>query len=659
MDIPNNITKAHIEKAIEKIDKEGVPSGAHSTTYDVVFKNKKYPPKLLISYANLFANGSILDRGTFKGGLHTPCFNLLKTNGFVIQEKKENLKNKVWIEKTIVRGRKDRLDGERALGKVLWSPKQAKNGADIYKNMRDVIPGDVIIHLVDNEIFHGVSIAKKSAQDAQGIRDTSWNTESYLIPLGGYEELNPPLHRAEVLTEKNKQLLFNIAGLSEVFYTKDLNLRQGAYLTPCTPELLDYINSIYKKKSGKNLPYIDVTKEFEQTPSLQSNEIKEEFIKVSDKIEMEKELLKTATFVEDSQAGGLQFSKKLVDRFVSSLCTKPFVILTGLSGSGKTKLAQAFAAWICEKENQYCIVPVGADWTNREPLLGYSNALEQNEYVKPENGILDLLIAAKITPQRPFFIILDEMNLSHVERYFADFLSIMETGEDIVLFKDFEEKNGVPANISWPKNVFIVGTVNIDETTYMFSPKVLDRANTIEFRITIDEMTDFLKSNGKPDLSNLKSKGETMAFDFLRISSNNGFEKPRNSVNETLLNFFTELKKTGAEFGYRSATEIHHLLHNLSVINEDMEEDEKIDIAIMQKLLPKLHGSRRKLVPVLNTLGQFCLTSAIEGIEKEVFLKNGFSFTDKEVVKYPLSLEKLSRMYNGVIENGFASYAEA
>ncbi|WP_209310182.1 AAA family ATPase, partial [Salinimicrobium oceani] len=110
----------------------------------------------------------------------------------------------------------------------------------------------------------------------------------------------------------------------------------------------------------------------------------------------------------------MQFSKKLIDRFVASLATKPFVILTGLSGSGKTKLAQTFATWICEKENQFCIVPVGADWTNREPLLGYSNAIDQKEYVKPENGILDLLIKGKEDPYKPYFIILDEMNLSHV-----------------------------------------------------------------------------------------------------------------------------------------------------------------------------------------------------------------------------------------------------
>ena len=109
------------------------------------------------------------------------------------------------------------------------------------------------------------------------------------------------------------------------------------------------------------------------------------------------------------------------------------VVITGLSGSGKTKLAQAFALWICESEEQYKIIPVGADWTNREPLLGYPNALEANKYVTPENGALDLINRARLDITKPYFLILDEMNLSHVERYFADFLSTMESGGTIPL----------------------------------------------------------------------------------------------------------------------------------------------------------------------------------------------------------------------------------
>jgi len=131
------------------------------------------------------------------------------------------------------------------------------------------------------------------------------------------------------------------------------------------------------------------------------------------------------------------------------------------------------------------MVSVGADWTNREPILGYPNALESGKYVKPDNGVLDLILNAELDPNKPYFLILDEMNMSHVERYFADFLSAMESTErTISLHPEGEEWDDcdVPASLILPQNLFIIGTVNIDETTYMFSPKVLDRANVIEFR---------------------------------------------------------------------------------------------------------------------------------------------------------------------------------
>lgn len=85
--IPKNITKEHLLKAIEKIDLEGIPNDADSQYYDVIFNGKKYPPKVIVSYANIFANGTELDRITFSGGLGTPCFNLLEKHKFIIQEK--------------------------------------------------------------------------------------------------------------------------------------------------------------------------------------------------------------------------------------------------------------------------------------------------------------------------------------------------------------------------------------------------------------------------------------------------------------------------------------------------------------------------------------------------------------------------------------------
>ncbi|MCG2459392.1 AAA family ATPase [Flavobacteriaceae bacterium F89] len=363
-------------------------------------------------------------------------------------------------------------------------------------------------------------------------------------------------------------------------------------------------------------------------------------------------------FKATSKAAGLRYDGKLITRYIASLLTKPFVILTGLSGSGKTKLAQAFVQWICQDKSQYEIVPVGADWTNREPLLGYPNALKPNEYVKPDSDVLDLIIRASTHPNLPYFLILDEMNLSHVERYFADFLSVMESKEGILLYSEGTVDNGVPSKLFVPSNLFIIGTVNIDETTNMFSPKVLDRANTIEFRVSDKEMENFLSDIQEINMDALINKGASTAKSFLQMAENKSFAKiDSKEINLTLVQFFGELKKTGAEFGYRSATEMLRLINQLTELDEELTTNEKVDIAIMQKLLPKLHGSRRKLCPVLETLGSFCLEGEIK-IEKEVFGKADFDYNGKNVL-YPLSLEKITRMHKGAVENGFASFAEA
>ena len=161
-------------------------------------------------------------------------------------------------------------------------------------------------------------------------------------------------------------------------------------------------------------------------------------------------------------------------------------------------------------------------------------------------------------------------------------------------------------------------------------------------------------------MEKLITQGASMAKSFLGLSEKKEFkEQDLTQIHKTLVSFFEQLKKTGAEFGYRSATEIIRLLNQLSVIDNTLSENEKLDISIMQKLLPKLHGSRRKLCPILITLGGFCVNTAkIANIEKDVFAKEDFDF-ETEGVLFPISLEKITRMYKGAIENGFASYAEA
>lgn len=352
---------------------------------------------------------------------------------------------------------------------------------------------------------------------------------------------------------------------------------------------------------------------------------------------------------------GLQIDPELVLRFAAALIAKPFVILTGLSGAGKTRLAHAFAQWICETEDQICLVPVGADWTNREPLLGFPNALEPGQYVKPETGVVDLLMSAEINADKPYFLILDEMNLSHVERYFADFLSAMESGEPIRLHNG--TAGVVPPCIRILSNVFMIGTVNIDETTYMFSPKVLDRASVIEFSISKEEMHAFLTSGRKPDAGSLIGNGADVAETFVTMAHIHVPDSPiRAQLIDELLALFEILKPAGAEFGYRSAAEILRFAGVISHLGARWPVQKVMDAALMQKLLPKIYGSRRKLEPVLKALGKRCLVNP-ELLDD--YLAGKKELTGQETVHYPAALEKIRRIYRNLIDHGFASFAEA
>lgn len=372
---------------------------------------------------------------------------------------------------------------------------------------------------------------------------------------------------------------------------------------------------------------------------------------VKNNITLFKNSFSISIIIQYIQETGLLYTEKLIKRFAFSLMAKRFLILSGLAGSGKTQLALAFANALIADKKQLCVVSVGADWTNREPLLGFPNALKDDEYVRPESGVLDLLIEAnkEENKEKPYFLILDEMNMSYVERYFADFLSVMESGEGISLWKGNDDSD-VPSTISLPNNLFIIGTINVDETTYMFSPKVLDRANVIEFKISSDEMENFLNEMKNVDRCSINGKAAGMGANFVNLANVKELDKDDEAVN-TLQNFFKELKKVNAEFGYRTATEIFRYIAQAKK-NDDTDEKltnhDILDAAIIQKLLPKLHGSRKKLEPVLAQLWKLCFTEEVHIARENV---------DKAI--YKESADKILRMYEAANANGFTSFAEA
>ncbi len=387
-------------------------------------------------------------------------------------------------------------------------------------------------------------------------------------------------------------------------------------------------------------------------------------------------------------------------RFTSALLAKRFTIFTGLAGSGKTKLAQAFARWITQDPGWvesgdhskgknvnpfYALVPVGADWTGNENVLGYPNGLNSKGYVtKPA---LEIILHALENLDVPHFLILDEMNLSHVERYFADILSIIESGDGLDLYagdmtkeETWREKDAqmcVPPKLRrFPENLFIIGTVNVDETTYMFSPKVLDRANVIEFRMDADELGSFLNNPIKPDLSKLDGKGIAYAKGFVQAAKN-PVDIPANVkqpyATEMLL-FFNATQAHGAEFGYRLAHESARFVHFYKVLGKHSDMDASwfpgaFDCVVFQKLLPKLHGSRAKLGPLLKKLWFLCVSDeTARGTDALKAAVEAATSTDKKNepssdvpagAPYPLSADKIARMWRLLNENGFASFAEA
>lgn len=320
--------------------------------------------------------------------------------------------------------------------------------------------------------------------------------------------------------------------------------------------------------------------------------------------------------------------QELNKRYINSLLAKPFVILTGNSGTGKTRLATQFAKSLEKKiddKTNHLLIPVGSDWTDNTKILGYYNPLANKGEGKYEKTpIFEFIELAGQNPDVPFFLILDEMNLSHVERYFSDFLSKME----LIDYKDSEKKEyfNLTENLSleFPKNLFITGTVNIDETTYMFSPKVLDRANVIEFKPDMKSVLDNIFDGTDGSVLN---KFFNAPEEFLKTakeihdgSVTEDIKDELEEIREILESFYIELEKYGFEFAYRTVKEIRlYAIANYKMLKNDssLDSTDIADIQILQKVLPKIHGNRKQIGELLDTLEGLCQSNSLsKSLEK-------------------------------------------
>jgi len=327
--------------------------------------------------------------------------------------------------------------------------------------------------------------------------------------------------------------------------------------------------------------------------------------------------------VKDIESKGFYFPTETIQNFHTCLLTKPFVILSGKTGTGKTKLVELYANAIHRvkgSNSYYKKISVQPNWNDNKPLLGYYNPfmkeyrttpfLKFMKQAKKDCDNCNLKSNDKCSDKSKctlkYFVCLDEMNLAHVEYYLADFLSAMETDDKMIDLQTDETKDGSNGQerINIPDNFYLVGTVNIDETTKEFSPKVLDRANSIEME-TID-------------LEKWKELQQT----HIRINE---------TAFKVIKEIQNQLKKNNLQFGYRVCYEIMKYVEKSS-----LDLDRAIDLQIKQKILPKLCGDNNsRLRSSLEDLKDYLSTS-----------------------KYEQSLAKTESMLKQLTENGFTTFYE-
>ncbi len=309
-----------------------------------------------------------------------------------------------------------------------------------------------------------------------------------------------------------------------------------------------------------------------------------------------------------------------------------------------------------------CFISVKSNWTDATELFGYFNPLTERYSM---TKLLRFVLLANENPEIPFFVILDEMNLAKVEHYFSDFLSCLESriidndgsvkqegihlhsGNEFILTDD-DEYDEIESKLNIPLNLYVTGTVNVDDTTYMFSPKVLDRANVIELNdVYLDEQpndTGF-KMSSFPDFCSYEKSNMKM------------YDSLSDGVKNIIKDILSVLKKYNLHFGYRTISEISHFIQNAKAcVNTDNDTElAALDIQVLQKILPKLHGNYAKLSEPIKEL-IYLLSNGKGGIEN--FDYNEIEAINVDTADFKRSLTKLIKMYSTLSTQGFASYIE-
>lgn len=363
-------------------------------------------------------------------------------------------------------------------------------------------------------------------------------------------------------------------------------------------------------------------------------------------------------------AKGFTFDEGLVENYYLSLKSKPFVILAGTSGTGKTRLVRLFAEAIgaTSQNGRYKLVSVRPDWSDSSDLFGHVNL---NDKFIP-GAIIDFVKQAELDSRNPYFLCLDEMNLARVEYYLSDILSIIETREYVdgkVTTDPLITENYYGADITAkgkygvvriPENLYIIGTVNMDETTFPFSRKVLDRANTIEFS-TVELLANFDSAQGEAKA--IYADNSFMKADYVFF---NQCASDKDFVEEVcieLQDINKILEKANAHVGYRVRDEIVFYMLNNKDADNLLTRNQAFDHEIMQKILPRIQGSSASVKTMLCELFKYCAGDyeSYQTESDDVSAKMMVA-ANKETCKYKESAKKIAFMVRRFEEDGFTAY---
>lgn len=338
-----------------------------------------------------------------------------------------------------------------------------------------------------------------------------------------------------------------------------------------------------------------------------------------------------AQFLSCVEQKGFLYDKKDLYNFHVAAKSSKLLILSGMSGIGKSALVRLYGEALGLSASQMAFLPVRPSWMDDGDILGY---LDKNSmlYYPSDTGLAELLVEASKHPEKMYMVCFDEMNLARVEHYFAQFISVLEKKDSrkIQLYNPSLENRVhnshlYPAQISIGDNVLFMGTVNMDESTYHFSDKVLDRANVITLhQRKFADMKSFC-----PVKDGLFVPISADAYRKFRVEN----KKVRLS-NEELelldaLNEALQESRVSGGIGYRVAFDIDRYVENIPSL-KDFTRGDGLDLQIVQRILTKVRGSREQLQTLLSMTDD----GKVGGKLMDLFAtyKNVSSFTESKKV---------------------------